>query len=371
MKKYYLFCFLLFIIGCTNSKYKQIDSNSIVVPDSLNTYIEISNYLTKNLDSDEEKARAIYIWIANNIRYNLSLLDSSRVYNSEKQIIEEVLKNRQGVCAHYATLFSAMSNVAGLKSYLISGYTRNSDTIGHDWNGVKVDSSYYLIDVTWAAGYVQNGKYIHDFNNKYFLDSPEKFIEDHMPFDPIWQFLDNPINNKDFLSHDYSKISTNGNFSFSDSILYYEKIDEISQLENTNRRIIKCGVINPVVEAELEQNRLLIANSKCKKAIDTLNYAIDKFNLYINYRHNLFQNPKINDDGIKDLIQKTENSLYAAYGQLYGLSSSNADLNNCISENQTKISSLISDIEKEKRFINRYLTIDKSQRIYLLAGLLN
>ena len=56
-------------------------------------------------------------------------------------------------------LFKRMCNIAGLKSEIIPGYTRTeyyqvgtSGALDHAWNSILIDSTYYLLDATWAAG---------------------------------------------------------------------------------------------------------------------------------------------------------------------------------------------------------------------------
>ena len=149
--------FIISTVGFGQSSFAVIDDKSKTTPDSLTNFKEIAYFLTDDLKTDTEKARALYIWIAHNITYDLSQMNSNQRYNSSQEIIDEVLTNRQGICQHYSELYLAMSKSVGLKSYLISGYTRdvfgNIADVSHAWNGVRIDSNFFLIDVTWAAGY--------------------------------------------------------------------------------------------------------------------------------------------------------------------------------------------------------------------------
>jgi len=363
---------IISVPGFGQQDFSGIDKNSENVPVSLTEYKEIADYLTNNLESDTEKARAIYIWIANNIKYDLTQQNSGKRYYSDQEIIDEVLRDRQGVCQHYAVLFHAMSKAAGLNSYLISGYTRDaSDEIadlGHAWNGIKIDSVFCLIDVTWAAGYLLNGKYFHIFRDDYFLKSPKEFIKDHMPFDPIWQFIDNPLNNDDFIAKDFSKLDSEGTFAFADSIKRFEKVSELAQLENSNRRIIENGVRNYLIRRQVEENILQITNRKYNLAIDTLNAGIEYYNLYVNHKNRQFRNPKLDDSRVKELIDNADKGVYAANEMLYGLFSANSELNNMITDARNRMPDLISDLEREKDFVGRYLKRWKPLRIFMFLS---
>ncbi len=352
--------------GFSQTDYATIDSQSKSVPNSLRDYKAIANHLTQNLESDTEKARAIYIWIAHNIKYDMNLMYAQKQYDPSFNIVDDVLKKRKGVCQHYAELFREMSNTVGLESYMISGYTRNATgkiaDLSHAWNGIKIDSAYYMIDATWAAGYQHNGNYIHRFRDNFFLISPQEFIKTHMPFDPIWQFIDTPIDNRDFMAKDFSKLETSGEYAFEDSIQKQKDLNELARLESSNNRIIANGIKNKLIQMQVDQNFLQITTKKYNRAIDTLNYGIDAFNLYITHKNRQFRNPKLDEKQIKHLINDASQAIYAANDMLYGLIASNDDLNKLIKAARKKLPTLMKDIEREKDFVEKYTSKWKPTR---------
>lgn len=361
--------FLIYVSPCFGQvDYSEIDINSRVVPDSLTGYKSIAEYLSNGLKTDDQKARAIYIWIAHNIQYDMVKIDSEESYFTEQNIINEVLKNRKGLCQHYSELFLAMCSSLGLKCYLIDGYTRTIyggiADYSHAWNGIKIDSNYYLIDVTWAAGYELNGRYLHDFRDDYFLIPPDIFIEDHMPFDPIWQFLDNPLTNKDFISKDFSRLNNSGSFAFEDSIRLYEKQPEPVQLENSTRRIIANGAGNMLIQKKLDENFLQITAYKYNSAVDTLRTGIDLYNQYIHHKNRYFRNPKLQDARIKELIDNAGYGIYAANEILDAIFTPDTELSKLITETRNRMPDIISHLEREKHFIERYLRKWRPLRIF-------
>jgi transglutaminase/protease-like cytokinesis protein 3 len=54
------------------------------------------------------------------------------------------------------------------------------------------------MDPTWGAGHVQNNKYVRKLDDSYFKADPEKLIQTHHPYDPLWQFLYYPISEQEF-----------------------------------------------------------------------------------------------------------------------------------------------------------------------------
>ena len=366
---------LISVCAFGQPNYLAIDENSKSVPDTLKTCPSIARYLTDGLSTDLEKARALYIWITHNITYDLDQINSAQSYHSSQELIEEVLKKRTGVCQDYAELFLAMSKSVGLESYLISGYTRQTNDkisdLGHAWNGVKLGSNYYLIDATWAAGYVLNDKYIHEFADTHFLIPPKDFIKTHIPFDPIWQFMDNPINNYDFKAQDFSKLDKKGMFMFRDSIRVYKNLDQLAKLETSNRRIAGSGITNKLVQKQLNKNRRQIDYIQYNLAVEKLNTGVSNFNLYIAHKNNRFRNPKLEDSYVKELIDYAIEEVYSAEKMLEGLFPGDKELNEFVVDTRNQLAGLITNLERERDFVNRYLKRWKPLRGFMFLTFAN
>ena len=63
---------------------------------------------------------------------------------------------------------------------------------------LKVKKIYYLVDVTWDAGYVPNDEYVRSYATEYFLAEPKDFVRTHCPEGPGWLLLDTFITLEDF-----------------------------------------------------------------------------------------------------------------------------------------------------------------------------
>lgn len=372
LTKHLLICLsFISLSGFGNNSFASLDKKSQAVPDSLNGYREIAAHLTRNLNSGTEKARALYIWLSHNIQYNLSQKNAEISYSSVDEIIDEALKTKTGVCQHYAELFHAMGQSVGLETYVITGYTRNKAgeiaDLGHAWNGIAIDSKHYLMDVTWAAGYEQNGKYVHHFRDEYFMISPEIMIQSHMPFDPVLQFLNNPLNNKEFISKDFLKLEKPGKFAFNDTIQQEKKLSKLKQLDFTSRRIKANGVQNKLIQKQLNNNLLQIATIKYNTAIDTLNYGVENYNLYVTHKNKQFRNPNLEDSYILELIENAERAAFTANEMLYGLLSPSQELNTLIADVRRKLAVIMPELKKEKEFVEKYLNTWKPFRMMLFV----
>ena len=352
-----LLIFSMLLYG--NTKYAYIDSRSKEVPFHITGYKEIANHLTKGLNTDVEKARALYIWITHNIEYDLGLVYANKTYSSTTEIIDEVMQKKQGVCQHYSDLFHAMAVSVGLKSYVILGYAKDAygffNDLGHAWNAVQLDSKFYLMDLTWAAGYTYQNKWVKKFRDEFFLIPPEEFIKHHMPLDPIWQFLDNPLNHHEFISGDFSRLEERGSFSYKDTIAAYEKMDTLKRLETSTSRIINAGIENHIIESYVNYSIMKISKLKINIAIKDMNFGISKFNTYITHRNGRFKNPPLKRDQVLAILSEAENNLIQADKILYSMDTDNREIKRYVKQTRSNILKILSNIQKERDFVNQFL----------------
>ncbi|WP_431209281.1 transglutaminase domain-containing protein [Puia sp. P3] len=183
------------------------------------------------------KARAIFKWITDNIVYDRRDYNRHELKGKERKslkcrndedctakmqawetrYIDRVLRKKKAICQGYAMLFKRMCDIAGLRAEFVPGYTRTEyyqvgtpGSLNHAWNALWIDSTYHLLDATWAAGGCakeEDGrleKFARHFNNYYWLTTPEDFARDHFPKDSIWVLIPH-YSKEDFSSNPYYK----------------------------------------------------------------------------------------------------------------------------------------------------------------------
>lgn len=137
-------------------------------------YVLVSQ-LTQNCTTETEKARAIFVWITDNIAYDYKAFNKHKlpkrpqpkkgknydfiVAQWKVDYTDRVLRKSKAVCEGYSMLFNCMCDYAGLQTDYVPRYIKKTpDEIGrmgtndHAWNGILLDGKYYFLDVTWAAG---------------------------------------------------------------------------------------------------------------------------------------------------------------------------------------------------------------------------
>ncbi|MEX2415344.1 MAG: transglutaminase-like domain-containing protein [Paenibacillaceae bacterium] len=131
-------------------KYEMIDLH--IPEDIAGAAIEI----TKDKESDEEKAYALYNWIGSRIVYDH---EKVRRYEEENIWLEQTpgdtFKSRKGVCIDYSRLYAVMARSIELEVKVITGlgYDGRGGYGPHAWNEVYISETnqWIPLDSTWAS----------------------------------------------------------------------------------------------------------------------------------------------------------------------------------------------------------------------------
>ncbi|NWJ49263.1 MAG: hypothetical protein HXX14_00225 [Bacteroidetes bacterium] len=348
---------------------RSVDKIMLQIPESL-TYStkDIARYINSQFSTQNEKARAIFIWIARNIRYDMANMN---VATSELNLVEtnfKTLKTRKGVCTNYAELFNDIAGKVGIKSYVVSGYTKQHgvvDILSHAWCIVLIDEKWFMFDPTWGAGAVLNGRYIKQIDEKYYKATPKEFIESHMPFDPLWQLLPYPITNQEFYEIQSMVDGKKQYFNFKDSLAVYDHQSKIDQLISSNNRIEKNGVKNSLIFDRLQYNRQNLIYYRSKLAEEQLNLAVDLFNngfamlnKFVEYYNKQFI-PLKSDAEIQQMIDTVETCFKSAHERLNSIKDPDAEIISTIKQINKSIEGATVSFEEMKAFLKKYFNTRK------------
>ena len=213
----------------TEINYRKADSSAHALKGHLlHDLPSLSAKLTNGLDTEVEKFRAIFTWVAINITNDRALFVMNKrnreklsgnaaaldAWNREMsaKTMRTLIEQRRTVCTGYAYLVRKLAIHAGIQCEIIHGYGRTVESniggqgiVNHSWNAVRLDSTWYLCDPTWASGAYDREKreVVNKYEPSYFLPAPELFIRNHYPLDSAWimlalkptlrEFLDGPI----------------------------------------------------------------------------------------------------------------------------------------------------------------------------------
>jgi transglutaminase/protease-like cytokinesis protein 3 len=367
-----IFLISVFAFSQGSINYGIIDTKIKAIPDEdVNSIESIASYINANFKTENDKIRAVFFWTASNISYDVANMFAVNLEETPQDRIIKTLKTKKGICGDYAIIFNEIAKLVGVKSFVVRGYTKQNgkvDVLSHAWCAAIIDNKWFLFDPTWGSGFVTNNKFIRKLNNSYFKVLPDQMIKSHMPFDYLWEFLEYPITNSEFVAGIKSVDKTKKRFDFNAEILKYESLIKLDQFFESAQRIEKNGIINDLISKAYNYEKTYwnnerenVNNDKYNTIVSEYNEAINEMNDFIYYRNNKFK-PLLPDDEIKSKIQipyekfkKCQDSLF----KLGPLSSNNAE---SISNLKKSVASAIFQSQTHLDFVTSYLSKSKFVR---------
>lgn len=372
-----LFLFSSVAVAQVKNEYAKIDIVMDKIPnEKTSSTSEIADYIALNFKTESDKVRAAFYWTANNISYDIENMNEPNFVYSSEEKIASALKNKKGVCIHYAEVFNEIANKLGIKTVIVVGYTKQNGIIapiGHAWNASKIEGKWFLFDPTWASGYVNNLKFYKKLNNNFYKTSASKMIQTHMPYDYLWQFSNEPITNHEFYSGVIEKDKPKMNFNFDSEIEKYEKQPKEEQAFDAAERIEKNAVINKLISEYLVSKReefTVIRQNKNIEKVDQIlidyNSAVASLNDYIFYRNKKFK-PLYSDEIISEMINAPLLALKKCQNALYSVGTVGKENTSNLKTLKTQMTENIKIAEEQAQFVKEYLSKNKIQRKLMLS----
>lgn len=160
---------------------------------------QLTDTLTAPFSTDLEKARAIFVWIGQNIAYDCggeNRLErepeeaTEPLYYTQVQL-ENILKTRRTRCDGYAFMFRLMCRLSGIYCTVEEGFARfagekvDPATVkpNHAWNAACLDGEWYEIDVSAGSGGCDGRRFRARRDEAYFRMSPALLERQYIPID--------------------------------------------------------------------------------------------------------------------------------------------------------------------------------------------
>ena len=374
-----LFIFLYFILSNdlihaqNQNEYVLADRVALSIPKAqTGTTQEIASYINANCKTDQEKIRAAYTWVTTNIIYDADSIHMVILDADNNERVTYALKRKRGVCENFAALFTDICIKMSINGFSIEGYTKQNGSVDkapHVWCAAFVNSKWFLYDPTWDAGSLMNGKFVTSVKTNYFQKLPGEFVYTHMPFDPLFQFLDYPAKYKEFARGNFLTEPKSVYFNYIDSIRSYQDSDSLTRYVSSLTRIknfgwpasmiaIKLKRIQFEIELIHQDNDMALYDS----AVAEYNDAVIVLNDFINYRNNEFL-PFKKDEEVESMFTSIINKIEIANHKLKLVNSSTATLALDTGDIQKKLDDLMIKVNSQQRFYKDYMDTRKSPGI--------
>jgi hypothetical protein len=358
------FVFMRFLaFGQEMSNYTETDRIALNIPDAqAQSTADIVAYINKNSDADDKKVRAAYVWVISHIQYSKDSLHRVILDADKDQLVTVTMRRRKGVCEDFSSVFNDICRKLNLRSFVIQGYSKQSGSVdksSHAWCTVFTDNKWMLYDPTWDAGLVNS--FSAPVNTKYYQVAPQSFIENHMPFDPMFQLSDHPITYKEFNTGNINFDKGKAYFNYVDSINAWQQLDPLTAYTNSALRIERNGPPDPLISTRLKQLTMEIEIINQDKdsvmyngAIADYNSGIKALNNFLGYRNNQFK-PAKTDEEVELIFKNIKKYILSAHEKLDEVNSSQAVLTLNTGDVEAALDKLSARVKEEQIFLKNYI----------------
>ena len=358
--------------GQSPADYSAVDSKMEAIPKEYTVTTDaIAQYISNSFNSEEDKIRAVFYWCASNISYDVPNMYNQQPNQLKEDRIRNTLSSLKGVCADYVAVFNDIASKLHIQTHEVGGYTKQNQKIvllSHVWSIALINGKWILIDPTWGAGYVNDSQFTKRLENIYFNSDPLNFIQNHIPFDYIYQLLPHPISNQDF----YDNKTQPDDLSF--TVDYGAKINALNQLNKVDamkeavQRVEQGGLKNNLVieyvtmlKTNIDANAKNQSAKKLMEISDAFEIATTQYNTFIVFRNHKFE-PEVSDSELKSMIETPRATIkrcIAEVSKITNLSREN------IQNNKAFIAALY-EFEKltevQSQFVDEYLKKSTADR---------
>ncbi|HEY0059393.1 MAG TPA: hypothetical protein VGB56_09665, partial [Flavisolibacter sp.] len=249
---------------------------------------------------------------------------------------------------------------------VISGYTKIGgmvSSIGHAWTAARLGNNWYLFDPTWGAGYVHDNKFTKAYNPKFFMMPAAEMIRDHMPFDPVFQFLSYPLNNREFISGTAAE-NRQQVFSFEDSLVAYESLSQPEKWSAELRRLSSSGIQNDLLAERQRYLKNALQSNSSKTKVDEGGEAyaksLDLYKESIGYKNKQFKSVEVKE--LERLLDEILVNMRTARTLLLQAVPKTAEQREAVAANAKNIDGFRQIVVKEQEFVKQYINTDSSKR---------
>ena len=248
------------------------DATDKMQEDSLAKAKEISDSIIKDGMSDYEKEIAINDYLCENAAYNDKILeaisdegtiDDNVVYEYPNSFTPYgILCENVGVCESYAEAFLLIAQECGLEAIIETGKMQN---VNHEWNLVKIDGGWYMLDTTNNDSDTIKNMYVNlpdDVASLYVQKSTEAY-------------MDNVASEYTSESMDYEYYNVNG--------LYSE--DKAKVTDILANELTKGGdsiVVRTTSDLTQDEVNGIISDALTKAKIESCKYMYSQYIIYVN-----------------------------------------------------------------------------------------
>jgi len=334
--------------------------------------------IINSIEFQQDSVKSVYDWLTNNIAYDVEKLNKLKERRKEKRsskydspeeyrsfLLETVMKTKKGVCEDYSILFDALLKELGYPSFIIKGYTKNAQgrlnrQIGHAWNAVRIKGKWTLHDATWGAGYVEDEKkFVKRYDAQWFNADPTLMLEQHMPYDPMWQLSSQPLSYNAFESNS-KQDSKFKNLDFNNLASAFMGMDEQSQIKIQLERSTQNGsgisLINrwrKYLKSKTEYRDLEVKKVDYEQAEKDYVEAVNLFNEYYVSKSKKFTGDEHSIAKSQEKLRTAEHKANNSITIIESMEAKKPSVMSAFNKAVRETKRLLREIKKEQKFMEK------------------
>lgn len=160
----------------------------------------VARHLAERESDPFQRIKALHDYVIRRMRYDEEALALGRWPAQDAQAVFASLR---ALCTGYAQLLTALGRSVGEEIVTLTGQVRTLSTFPgtalHAWNAARIQGRWYLIDAAWNGGSRRDGRFVGGYGTDYLFTPAPVFAFEHLPADPAWHLLGEPLSERDFV----------------------------------------------------------------------------------------------------------------------------------------------------------------------------
>lgn len=185
-----------------------------------------------------------------------------------------------------------------------------------------------------------------------------------MPFDPMYQFLNHTLTNKEFIEGKTEVNTSKPFFNYADTIRQYALLSPAEKIRDETRRLEANGIQNDLILARLTHLKKGVTSYASKDKYSEAGIAFKQANgLFTQYiDHKNVQFTKIEDNNLRQMIDSISYYANLSRSLLVTIVPKVDAQRQVLTNTHQNLEKFQSRVRQEKEFVTTYLSTDQTLR---------
>ncbi|HEU4472454.1 MAG TPA: hypothetical protein VFR58_15280, partial [Flavisolibacter sp.] len=214
---------------------------------------------------------------------------------------------------------------------------------------------------------IRNDRFEMRFNERFYKVTPDVLIKDHMPFDPVYQFLSYPLSHKEFIES--SPATGKTWFNYKDSLQHHLSLSAMEQRSAELRRLEAAGIQNDqLLKRQLYLKKSLqhfASRDASEEGRQLFKTASDTYKEFLVHKNKQFSTAS--ETELRSMLDSMMQSIKAARALLTELEPKTDQQRQFKAGNLSSLDRLWAQLTREREFVDQYFATEPDKRKLMFA----